>query len=113
MEAFQYSKLLAGSKAMREALCQPDLDHFSLISERLMMAHFKPRLIPYTSLLTIGASVLMESKRAFLFDWYFSMLPSLLANKMIKTVCPKYIDTGTTSFMSRIIVAENHGVCIK
>ena len=79
---------------MKRALLRSNLDHYTLISPRLMLAFFRPHTINYTTLLPIGSAILIESKRELIFNWYFQMLPALLAGKFITCVTPLYVDTG-------------------
>ena len=80
---------------MKKIIEDPRLDHFTLISKRLMIGYLKPGRVKYTTLIHLGAAVLQESKRSFLFDYYFSLLPKLLAEKTIQSAKSLYIDTGS------------------
>ena len=79
---------------MKKVICLPTLDHFSLITKDMMLAFFRPTSVKYTTLLHLGAAVLLESKRAFLEDYYFGLLPSLYALETVTNAKALYVDTG-------------------
>ena len=91
---FLNAKLLLSSKAMKRAVESPYLDHFNLVNPSAMVAYFKPKVVPYTTLLPLGVATLLESKRQLVSDYYLKILPTLLSHRFIKSIYPLYIDTG-------------------